>query len=41
MMGQIAGLIKEIRPLQVIIEEMVYTCEKTHISMIEKIKELQ
>ena len=40
MMGQIAGLIKEIRPLQVIIEEMVSTCKQRHYIMIETMKEL-
>ncbi|MGN1276359.1 MAG: nitronate monooxygenase [Floccifex sp.] len=40
MMGQIAGLIHEIRPLKVIFEDMVSTCVLCHTQMEEKIKAL-
>lgn len=40
MMGQIAGLIKNIRPLQEILETMMEEMEETHKRMCENLKEL-
>ncbi|MDO4466635.1 MAG: nitronate monooxygenase [Bacillota bacterium] len=40
MMGQIAGLVKEVKPLQTILDDMMADMENTHKQMCEKVKEL-
>lgn len=41
MMGQIAGMVKEIHPMKEILESMIRECHETHKNMQKKIEELQ